>query len=391
MNSEGPRGVTDRRMVRLRKFSTGGDVVGVCCSGAAGATDHRCGVMLTDMNPLTDSIFAHGLFLKRASLFRLGYSRRQIASAVATGAVLRVRKGWYTVPSTPLMAIEAFCIGGRLTGLSAFKTYGLWTPDTAKLHVTVPHDARALRRPCDMNTRLGLIDREHCAITWTDDRTARAADTPWRTSIIDALVHILTHEGRIAAIICLDAALNAAQHGRPGIDEHDLDTIFARAPRAVQGWRAEVDGRAGAGGETEFRLLTAAAGIPFVPQPFVDGVGYLDGQIGPHTFVEIDGKEWHDNPRAREIDTHRDAVVVRQHGTVIRVTYQMYRTHWSLTLAALLCAIEDDWKLDAPSQFPPFPWRPKKPRKPRRERSRRHRKQPAESSKLIDEAEQARH
>lgn len=329
--------------------------------------------MLTDMSSLTESISAHGAFVKRATLLRLGYSRRQIAAGVELGAILRVRKGWYTLPGTPADAIEAFRIGGRLTGLSAFKTYGLWTPSTSKLHVTVPYDARALRRPRDMHTRLGPRDRGRCTITWSDTRAARDAECRWRTSLIDALVHILTHDGRVTSIVCLDAALNASLHGRPGIDEDDLDVIFARAPLCAQAWRLELDGRSGAGGETEFRLLTKAAGIPFVPQPYVAGVGFLDGQIGPHTFVEIDGKSIHGNPEAREVDTTRDAIVAGRHGRVLRFNYETYRTRWALTLAAMQAAVDDDWALGAPSQFPPFPWRPTKPRRPRRAHpTRRH-------------------
>ena len=327
--------------------------------------------MLTGMTALTETIFAHDLFVKRARLFRLGYCRREIASAVAAGSILRVRKGWYTLPGTPQVAIEAFRIGGRLTGLSAFKTYGFWTPTTEKLHVSVPRDARALRRPRDMFTRFGPGDRRRCAITWTDERAARDAQCPWRTSLIDSLVHILKHDGRVSAIICLDGALNAGLHGQPGISEDDLDEIFARAPLAAQPWRAELDGRSGSGGETVFRLNCTDAGIPFVPQPYVAGVGYLDGQIAPHTFVEIDGKIWHATPEAREVDTHRDAVVVSEHGAVLRFTYQLFRFSWPLVESAMRTAIEDDWKLGAPSQFPPFPWRPTTPRAGSRSRRAR--------------------
>ena len=320
------------------------------------------------MTSLTDSIFSHELFAKRATLFRLGYSRREIAAAVAAGSILRVRKGWYSLPGTPLVAIEAFRVGGRLTGLSAFKTYGFWTPDTSKLHVSVPRDARALRRPRDMYARFSSFDRDHCAITWDDERTARDAECPWRTSVVDSLMHILRHDGRVTSIVCLDAALNAALHGRPGIDEDDLDVIFARAPLAAQSWRAELDGRSGSGGETEFRLHCIEDGVPFLPQPYVAGVGYLDGQIAPHTFVEIDGRMWHDTPDAWEVDTHRDAVVASRHGRVLRFTYKMIHDHWPLVLAAMRASLEDDWRLGATSQFPSFPWRARRPRAARRRR-----------------------
>jgi len=307
---------------------------------------------------MTNGIFADRWFVKCSALLRLGYSRREVATAVAAGVILRVRKGWYTLPGTPLGAIEAFRIGGRLTGLSAFKSHGFWTPSTSKLHVTVPRDARSLRRPRDMCAPLADIDRQHCVITWNDERAARDAECPWRTSVVDSLVHILKYDGRVASIVCLDAALNSTLHGRPGIAERDLDVIFARSTLAAQSWRDELDGRSGSGGETEFRLLTKAAGIPFVPQPYVAGVGYLDGQIGPHTFVEIDGNEWHDNPIAREVDATRDAIVASRRGHVLRFTYKLYRGSWPVVLAAMLGALEGDWASNAPSEFPHFPWRP---------------------------------
>ncbi|TFD20377.1 hypothetical protein [Cryobacterium sp. TMT2-23] len=309
------------------------------------------------MRSLAQDIIGHGLFVKRATLRARGWSDGHLRGEVNRGTIVRVRKGWYSVPSAPQSAVEAFRIGGRLAGLSALKSYGIWTPATRKLHVSVPGGARALRRPTDMRARLHVLDGVRCRVTWGDDAWERRGDSVWRTSVHEALVHILNNHDRVTAIVCLDAALHSAREKGPGIVFDDLGWIFARAPLRVQSWRSEVDGRAGAGGETEFRLKALAAGIPFVPQPFVRGVGNLDGQIGPSTFVEIDGTEWHDNPLAFEVDRERDLLVAKENGRTLRFTYALLRKRWGLCVQAMVTALEHDYRHESSTAFPPFPGR----------------------------------
>ncbi|TFD29419.1 hypothetical protein [Cryobacterium cryoconiti] len=98
------------------------------------------------MRTLARDIVDHGLFVKRATLRARGWSDGHLRAEVSRGTIVRVRKGWYSVPWAPPSAIEAFRIGGWLTGLSSLKSYGIWTPTTAKLHVSVPSAARGLRR-----------------------------------------------------------------------------------------------------------------------------------------------------------------------------------------------------------------------------------------------------
>lgn len=309
------------------------------------------------MRSLARDIVDHGLFVKRATLRARGWSDGHLRGEVDRGTIVRVRKGWYSVPSAPRSAVEAFRIGGRLTGLSCLASYGIWTPTTRKLHVSVPGNARGLRHPTDMRARLDLIDGTRCRVTWRDEPIDGRGDCVWRTSVHAALVHILHNHDRVTAIVCLDAALYSATKNGVGIVPDDLDWIFARAPLRVQGWRDEVDGRAAAGGETEFRLKALAAGIPFVPQPFVRGIGHLDGQIGPSTFVEIDGQEWHDDPVAFEVDRERDLLVAGKNGRTLRFTYALLRKRWGLCLEAMVTALEDDYLREPSTAFPPFPER----------------------------------
>lgn len=179
----------------------------------------------------------------------------------------------------------------------------------------------------------------------------------WRVSVIDALVHILNNHDRVTSIVCIDAALHSRSEIGYGIRESDLDHIFSLAPAREQAWRADADGRAESGGETEFRLKALSVGIPFVPQPEVVGVGRLDGQIGPSTFVEVDGLTWHENRAALEADCARDARVAAMNGRVLRFTYELFHNHWDLCERAMRNALHDDYRRSSSTAFPAFPWR----------------------------------
>jgi len=294
------------------------------------------------MRTLTADIVDLGLFAKRAWLGDRGWG-----DGVLKGAVRR---------GQPPSAVEAVRIGGRLTGLSALRSYGIWTPQTRKLHVAVPVAARALRRPGDMRARLN-VGESSTRVTWTEEPNPRHGPFVWRTSLMDTLVHILGNHDRVTALMCIDAALHSAQEHTIGITEEDLDVIFARAPLRAQSWRAEVDGRAEAGGETEFRLKCLHAGIPFVPQPFIDGVGRLDGQIGPSTFVEVDGEEWHNDATSFEVDRERVLAVAARNGRTLRFSYKLMHHKWELCERAMRSALDDDYQLARVTVFPAFPGR----------------------------------
>ncbi|TFC90398.1 MULTISPECIES: hypothetical protein [Cryobacterium] len=94
-----------------------------------------------------------------------------------------------------------------------------------------------------------------------------------------------------------------------------------------------------------------------MPQPFVCGVGRLDGQIGPSTFVEIDGKDWHDDPLAFETDRERDLLVAIKNGRTLRFSSAFFRKRWGLCLNAMVTALEDDYLRTPSTAFPPFPER----------------------------------
>ncbi|WP_308468150.1 type IV toxin-antitoxin system AbiEi family antitoxin domain-containing protein [Rathayibacter soli] len=297
------------------------------------------------------AIRKNGLFQRRRDLLALGYSDFQIRKELHAGRIIRVRQGHYSLPDAVPDALKAVRIGGRLTGLSALKTYGHWAPKTDKLHVVVPSDARALRSATDKQVRFSTLKKEKAkqfAISWTDDATLSRSPSPWRVSVVDALVHVLRTADRETAIVCLDSALNVQQRtdeGKShleGISPAQLDEVFARAPARVQPWRADVDGRAQSGGETKFRLACEEAGIHFVPQSPVPGVEHHDGRIGPHTYVELNSVEHHLNVEQFEEDHRRQAQSTLWGNRVLNFTNKQVKDDWDFCLDVMSQALAED-------------------------------------------------
>lgn len=96
---------------------------------------------------LRDDISAAGGAAGRAHLVALGHSDRQLAAAVEAGAVIRARRGWYSVWTDDDPRLRALRVGGRLTALSAIAAWGGWVRRRGPLRVAVPVNAARLRCP----------------------------------------------------------------------------------------------------------------------------------------------------------------------------------------------------------------------------------------------------
>ncbi|MFT4122896.1 MAG: type IV toxin-antitoxin system AbiEi family antitoxin domain-containing protein [Microbacteriaceae bacterium] len=282
----------------------------------------------------------HGPFLRRRDLLALGHSDRGIRAALAAGLIFRVRHGWYALPGTPDDAVRAIRLGGRLAGASALLSYGCIVPRPERTEIVVPCNACRLRRPDDRRARLRAADR--CRIRWVDDY--RGDEREWRVSVEEAIAQVLRGEPRSVAIACCDAAIRKGLIGW-----NELDRLFAEGPARARPWRELVTGKADAFGETYVMLGCHAAGIPFVPQPYVPGAGRFDGQIGKHVYTEIDGIQHAEDydgvlggVSAFESDHDRDVTMAIRGDRVLRFTYRQILTDWDRCLAAMLRAIADD-------------------------------------------------
>ena len=306
------------------------------------------------MDPVERSIRRSGMFARRRDLLDRGFGDRDIRRAHRSKRIFRVRQGWYSVPDAPEIAIRAVRVGGRLTGVSALETYGLRVPRRPLVLVAVPVNSCRLRRPGDRGERLARSDGVR--ILW-DDRPRAQHESPWRVSLDDALLSALTHESRDVAVACASAVMRYKKWSRAR-----LEGVFARAPSRVRCWFALVSALDDSHGETFVRLWLLDAGIPMISQPFVPGVGNLDGQLGPNTYIEIDGGQhdpaWTgDGESTYEHDHDRDTVMASLGKTVLRYTYRQLYSMWPACLDAIQRTIADDLELEARRAM-----RPKRPR-----------------------------
>ena len=69
---------------------------------------------------------AFGGIARRDQILATGLSGSDITAAVRRGELGRVRRAYYASPRALADAVVATRVGGRLGGLSAARTYGLW-------------------------------------------------------------------------------------------------------------------------------------------------------------------------------------------------------------------------------------------------------------------------
>lgn len=304
------------------------------------------------MLPLERVIRRHDFFLRRRDLLAMGYTDAQLRRALGRKRIFRVRHGWYSVPGAPEPGIRAVRVGGRLTALSALESYGLLVPRPATLQIAVRPTASRLRSPSDRRKRLTRFS--HVTVFWTD----AAGAAPWRVSVAEALIAVLSTEGRDVAVAACGAALNAG-----ALREWELDLVFDRAPARVRQWRRLVSAQDEAHGETFARLWLGDAGITCEQQVHVSGAGWLDFRLRPNLYLEVDGGQ-HGEPGQWREDHERDLVVTALGGRTIRVTYEQLLGHWPAVLVAIQRAIADADALEARRRA--HPYRPRPQRKRRR-------------------------
>ena len=292
------------------------------------------------VHPIVSHMDHRGRIMRRQDLLRAGHTDREIRWALAHGYIFRVRHGWYALPDLADVIVRAIRVGGRLTGLAALGTLGVFLPQPRVIDLAVPKNAAGLRRPADRRERLRSTDGVR--LHWIDSPRRSREAWDWIVSEDDALLCVLLHEQRETAISCCDALLRYR-----GWSRDRLMAVFERAPQRVRSWLTMVDGRADAWGETVARVRLHDVGIRFIPQPRVPGVGRLDGQVSPRVYVEIDGQQ-HDaewtgaTPSSFANDRRRDLLLAATGARSIRISYPQLEGDWDLCLRAICGAMEAD-------------------------------------------------
>jgi len=243
----------------------------------------------------------------RRDLIALGSTDRELARAVESGRLHRVRKGVYAAPLLADGRAQAMRLRGSLTCVSLLRSHGVWVPpDDKRLHVRLPKSARP-------------PSSAQVVAHWARHRRPE--------SIAGALGRMLACAGTEWTVAAADSALHLGL-----LSEAELMTL----PRVV---RARADGRCESGGESLVRQRLAARRIRCAPQVQIADVGRVDLLVGDRLVLEVDGFEFHGTRDAFERDRERDRRLVALGYVVIRVTMNQVLHDWARVERAILAIV----------------------------------------------------
>ncbi|MGK9147491.1 endonuclease domain-containing protein [Plantibacter flavus] len=279
---------------------------------------------------------AHGIATVH-QLRVLGHTKHTLRLSVETGALVRVKRGWYAEPDAPQLLVQAVRIGGRLSCVSAATWYGWATPPDSRLHVALPLNAARLRASDDRRRRPPASERDDAVLHWDD-----SVVTPDRGSILPLLVeprrkaveHLVECQHPEAAGAVLDSFAHVEREFAPAliswIRALPAGTI-ARLPRLESGCHSFL--------ESIGRIRLESAGIVGCHQVTIPGAGRVDEVIDGWLVIEWDGREFHDNRDAHEEDRWRDTQLAIRGYRVLRFTYRMVMNDWYAVLGAVRAAL----------------------------------------------------
>ena len=209
---------------------------------------------------LTQDMARFGYLARRAQLYRLGYSERDVREAVRNHQLWPIRRSWLAHQGADGPATRAVALGGRLAAGSALASYGVWVTRHNGLWVAVPPTATRV-------APLGVAEHR----LWPREHFPHNTDRQWRMSLRDSLAQFARIASPEDAVASFDSALN---HGllTPG----QLDDVFDILPRRLRRLRARINSQAASGLETLLRLAAEAEGWTVEIQVTIVGVGRVD-------------------------------------------------------------------------------------------------------------------
>ncbi|WP_460567358.1 DUF559 domain-containing protein [Humibacter soli] len=254
--------------------------------------------------------------LSRAELLGLGATGRSLTLAVRGGGLQRLRRDHYALPTLESQVGEAVRVGGRISCVTALRSYGVFAFDNSALHVHVDREASRLRSPKSRRAPLTKVNRGSTVLHWSPLVDPHGGDEH-RIGLRDALAHTVMCQDPRHAIASLDNALHLGL-----IDDDDVSAIFAHLPNKYGWMRAKLNPLAEAGQETELRLLVEAAGYRYQIQQNLPGLGRVDLVVEDVLVVEADSRAHHDGWEHHVRDRRRDLIAAQLGYASLRPAYQ---------------------------------------------------------------------
>lgn len=255
-----------------------------------------------------------------------GFSRYEIAAAVAASDLRRVRRSWLVTPDCDRRRVTAAAHSGRVTCVTAAELRGLWVPP---------------REPVDDEPS----DETHVAVPGTSSRHETSGVVlHWATGpapvgrnmteepLLNILFHVAHCLPRPDALAVWESAVKAKL-----TDSGVLRHVAWRRAQAAEladlvSWLSD------SGLETHFLDGMRRAGVVVRQQVWIDDHP-VDGLIGKSLVVQIDGFAHHSATADRRRDLEADARLVARGYVVLRFDYQQVMFNWDYVLEAILTAM----------------------------------------------------
>ncbi|MFZ2965239.1 MAG: DUF559 domain-containing protein [Rhodoglobus sp.] len=283
------------------------------------------------MRSIHQDVHRRGGVAATHELLRDGHTSYRLTAAVRRGEVIRARQGHYVCPHLSPPEIEAVRVGGRLSGSSGARHYGIWAPPERRLIVLVRPDARALRTRLDPRARLSDAADPRVRVEWADRGTP---GTRTVASVAACIRMIALRESALVAFASAESALFTGHLSRA-----QLRRVVASLPRSRHGLLYAAGPKSESGGESLLAYLLLRAGIDFRQQVGVAGVGRVDLVVGERLVVEVDGAEFHTDVASFEEDRRRDAALSTLGFRVLRFSYRQVERRPGEVMGALRAAM----------------------------------------------------
>lgn len=288
--------------------------------------------------PIVDSL---GGIATRQQLIARGCSGFDLTVAVRRAQIRRIRQARYSTKLATAESVAATRVGGMLAGISAARSYGLWSGFDRRVHVSVGANSSRLRtnyapsfRP---QTLTPDVSEKEVVVHWlAGGAVPELGPECWRVPLAECLRQVVSWSDRETAIACLDTARTVLE-----VPHSFLLATFASSTPAHRLLVSASERGSDSGPESIVRQRLLAAGIRVTQQVQFE-VGRVDMRVeGTRILIEVDSKEFHGTAEARERDTFRDAELVSQHFVVIRLSYHRIFTNWDWCLRIVHNAMAD--------------------------------------------------
>lgn len=249
-----------------------------------------------------------------------GANPKQLARAVKSGQLVKVRRGVYACPHANPVVVDAARRGGTVTCVTVLRAHRVWAGNSRIPHLQVPPNSSG------RSTRGVHLHWEVPHFEMTSPWIAGRQQSLWQA------IRCLDEENAIAAI---ESAIKTRFLTRAAID-----AVVALAPGRMADGLSRIVNDSGSGLETIARLRLERAGFEAIAQPAVPGLGHQDLLINGCVGIELDGEEWHGHDQF-EADRERDLHAAILGRRTIRLTSRQVFHHWPDVLSAVERAVRD--------------------------------------------------